>query len=166
MNAAPLIVCCAIALMAPHGDAAAQTHTRQATVYRCGPDGRELRDSPCPGDTRAAATRVDYEQPSDADRQAARQHLHDDQRRARELERERRKREAEGGRQVAIHIDGLSGSRPGQDHGNKSGNKSGNKPDDKPLSTKKPKLAKSQAPSPNSPPNSSRASAPNGSQPD
>lgn len=142
---APLVVRCAIVLMAAQmmtssGDAAAQTQTRAATLYRCGPDGRELRDSPCPGDARAAPAKVEYEQPSDADRADAQQQLRRDKRLARELERERLKREAEGGRQVAIGIDGLAGNKPGAQPDRRGRG-------DKSSTAKKPKLAKPQAPS-------------------
>jgi len=37
----------------------AQPPVRRAQVYRCGPDGRDLRDSPCPGGTAASSTGAD-----------------------------------------------------------------------------------------------------------
>jgi len=48
-----------------------QTQVRSTQVYRCGPDGRDLRDSPCPGG--AAASSVHYDEPSAADSRAARE---------------------------------------------------------------------------------------------
>ena len=63
----PLLALLALGLALP---AMAQTQVRRAQVYRCGPDGRDLRDSPCPGGVAASA--VDYDQPSNADSSAAR----------------------------------------------------------------------------------------------
>lgn len=147
---APLVARCAIALMvaqmvASSGDAAAQTQTRAATLYRCGPDGRDLRDSPCPGDSRAAPTKVEYEQPSEVDRRMAQQQHRDDKRLAHELERERRKREAEGGRQQAIGIDGLAGNKPGAGP-DKGASRNERNDRDKVTKAKKPKLSRAEAP--------------------
>jgi hypothetical protein len=48
--APPLLACCALALAAiSSAGVAAQAETRSAGVYRCGPEGRDLRDAPCPG---------------------------------------------------------------------------------------------------------------------
>jgi hypothetical protein len=69
----PLLLVLALAAALP---AFAQTQVRRAQVYRCGPDGRDLRDSPCPGG--AAPAGVDYDEPSAADSRAARdRHLAD-----------------------------------------------------------------------------------------
>jgi hypothetical protein len=87
----------AAALPAP-----AQTEVRRAQVYRCGPDGRDLRDSPCPGG--AEAGRVDYDQPSNADSQAARQRHLADSKQAAALAASRRASEAEARHQKAILI--------------------------------------------------------------
>lgn len=64
----PLLLLVALGLALP---ALAQTQVRRAQVYRCGPDGRDLRDSPCPNGP-ASSSAVDYDQPSAADSKAAR----------------------------------------------------------------------------------------------
>ena len=82
-----LILCAAL-------PALAQTQVRRTQVYRCGPDGRDLRDSPCPGGT--AASSVDYDEPSTADSRAARDRHLADAKRAAALASARRASEAEG----------------------------------------------------------------------
>ncbi|MBI3347082.1 MAG: hypothetical protein HY020_07715 [Burkholderiales bacterium] len=72
----------------------AQTQVRRAQVYRCGPDGRDLRDSPCPGGN-AASNTVDYDQPSSADSKAARDRHMADAKQAAALASARRASEAE-----------------------------------------------------------------------
>jgi len=90
-----LILCAAL-------PALAQTQVRRAQVYRCGPEGRDLRDSPCPGG--AAASSVDYDEPSAADSRAARERHLADSKRAAALASARRASEAEGRRVRATHI--------------------------------------------------------------
>lgn len=75
----------------------AQTQTRSAHVYRCGPEGRDLRDSPCPGG--GAASSVEYTEPSAADSQAARERHLTESRRAAALAQARSASEAEARRQ-------------------------------------------------------------------
>lgn len=79
--------------------ALAQTQTRSAQVYRCGPEGRDLRDSPCPGGS--ATTSVDFDQPSAADSKAARNRHLADARQAAALAHARRASEAEARHQRA-----------------------------------------------------------------
>lgn len=70
-----------------------QTQVKEATVYRCGPDGRDLRDAPCPvgpGKTEA----VPYDQPSNADARATRERSKAEAREAQRLEKERKAQEA------------------------------------------------------------------------
>lgn len=80
-------------------DAPAQTESRSATVYRCGKDGRELRDAPCPdsgnGKAKAAAEQIAYDEPNASDAQAARQRADRDARHAEALRRDRLKQEAD-----------------------------------------------------------------------
>lgn len=96
----PLLVALVIAAALP---ALAQTQVRRAQVYRCGPDGRELRDSPCPGGA-ASGSSVDYDQPSDADSRAARNRHLAEAKQATALANARRASEAEARRQRSQHI--------------------------------------------------------------
>lgn len=85
--------------------AQAQTVQRQAQVYRCGPEGRDLRDSPCPD--RAAATgsgTVTYDEPSAADSRAARERHLAESRQAAALAAARRASDAEARHQRAQQI--------------------------------------------------------------
>ncbi|MEO6281076.1 hypothetical protein [Roseateles sp.] len=72
----------------------AQTQVRRTQVYRCGAEGRDLRDSPCPGGT--AASSVDYDEPSNADSRAARARHLADAKQAAALASARRASDAEG----------------------------------------------------------------------
>jgi hypothetical protein len=83
--------------------AGAQTQVRRAQVYRCGVDGRDLRDSPCPGAT-AASSSIDYDQPSDADSRAARARHLADAKQAATLATARRASEAEARKQRSQHV--------------------------------------------------------------
>ncbi|MBW8846203.1 MAG: hypothetical protein JF607_14655 [Burkholderiales bacterium] len=85
-----LLLALALSLALP---ALAQTQVRRAQVYRCGADGRDLRDSPCPGGN--AASSVDYDQPSTADSKAARERHLADAKQAAALAESRRASEAE-----------------------------------------------------------------------
>lgn len=68
----------------------AQTSKQQsATIYRCGPDGRQLSDRPCGPDASASAVRFD--EPSSADREATRQRAAREAKEAARLQREREK---------------------------------------------------------------------------
>jgi hypothetical protein len=80
----------------------AQTQVRSTQVYRCGPDGRDLRDSPCPGGT--APSNVDFDTPSAADSRAARDRHLADAKQAAALASARRASEAEARHQKAGHI--------------------------------------------------------------
>lgn len=90
-----LILCAAL-------PALAQTQVQRTQIYRCGPEGRDLRDSPCPGST--AATSVNYDEPSAADSRAARARHLADAKQAAALAASRRASEAEGRRTRATHI--------------------------------------------------------------
>lgn len=80
----------------------AQTQVRRAQVYRCGPDGRDLRDSPCPGGT--AASSVNYDEPSNADSRAARERHLAEARQAGALAASRRASEAEARHQRSLAV--------------------------------------------------------------
>lgn len=88
-----LLLCAAVA-------AGAQTQQRSAQVYRCGPDGRDLRDSPCPGSPgrRDAGSTVSYDEPSAADSRTARERHMNEARQAAALAQARRASEAEARR--------------------------------------------------------------------
>ncbi|MDG0853797.1 hypothetical protein [Roseateles puraquae] len=93
-----LALCSALLLLAPA--VPAQTVQRQAQVYRCGPEGRDLRDSPCPGaHPPSAPQRIDYDEPSEADARAARQRHLADAREATALAAARRASDVEASRQ-------------------------------------------------------------------
>ncbi|WP_457390352.1 hypothetical protein [Roseateles sp. P5_E1] len=102
----PLLLILALALALP---VLAQTQTRRAQVYRCGLDGRDLRDSPCPGGS--AASSVDYDQPSAADSKAARDRHFADSRQAAVLAQSRRASEAEA-RHLRAQAVGLQAPPP------------------------------------------------------
>lgn len=89
--------------------ATAQTVQRQAQVYRCGPDGRDLRDSPCPGGAPAGA--ITFDDPSAADSRAARDRHLADARQAAALAAARRASEADARRQQALRL-GLQPAAP------------------------------------------------------
>lgn len=84
--------------------ALAQTQVQRAHVYRCGPEGRDLRDSPCPGTQADSSSTVDYDQPSSADSRATRAHHLADAKRAAALAQSRRASEAEARKQRSAHI--------------------------------------------------------------
>jgi hypothetical protein len=72
-------------------------------VYRCGPDGREYSQTPCP-----AGRELDVADPrSEAQRQEAREAAAGDARLAKDLQAERRERE----REAAARGSGLAGIR-------------------------------------------------------
>lgn len=54
------VLCCALLALSIQ----AQTVQRQAKVYRCGPEGRDLRDSPCPDGSGARS--IGFDEPSAA----------------------------------------------------------------------------------------------------
>ncbi len=96
----PLLLALALGITLP-ALAQAQAQVRRAQVYRCGPDGRDLRDSPCPGGTAASSANVDYDQPGNADSHAARERHLAEARRADALASARRASEAEARHQRA-----------------------------------------------------------------
>jgi len=74
--------------------ALAQTRRQNsAAVFRCGPDGREIRDRPCPNEPGASAP-LSYDQPSEADRSAAQRRQAAEAKEAARLARERERFEA------------------------------------------------------------------------
>ncbi|WP_310383295.1 hypothetical protein [Roseateles sp.] len=108
MKLAPLLLLAAV-LTAYVGAAAAQSKTRTIPIYRCGPDGRDLRDSPCPANAGASASQLLFDQPSAGQAQASKDMVAADTKRANDLERARLKKEAEADRRnnKVVGIDGL-----------------------------------------------------------
>jgi len=95
----PLLLTLALCAILP---ASAQTQIRSTPIYRCGPDGRDLRDSPCPDS--AAPGNVDFDEPSAADSRAARGRHLADAKQAAALAAARRASDAEARHQKAAHI--------------------------------------------------------------
>lgn len=93
----PLLVALVLASTLP---VLAQTQVRQAQVYRCGSDGRDLRDSPCPND-KAPPAAVNYDQPSAADSKAARERHIAEAKQAAAMTAARRASEAEARRNAS-----------------------------------------------------------------
>ncbi|MDT9000206.1 hypothetical protein RQP53_13095 [Paucibacter sp. APW11] len=75
------------------GSTLAQTSTQQTTIYRCGPDGRDLRGSPCPVEA-GASHQLHFDQPSVTDARAARERAQAEAKRAEQMRREREATEA------------------------------------------------------------------------
>ena len=109
-----LLLLAGVGMQAP---AAAQTQTKSSTLYRCGPDGRELRDSPCPDGKPGAAgpSQLQYEQPSAAQTAAAQAQAARQAQVAQEMERDRLTQEARDHQANARAggIDGLKGIAQG-----------------------------------------------------
>ncbi len=125
--------------------AQAQTETRSTPLYRCGPEGRELRSTPCPEDAGRAAQTVQHEQPGAAQQREARERARLTQAQADKLERERLAREAAARPAQATGIHGVrpepavgAPSRPASQAGADKKGKSGNK---KKAAAKKPGAA-------------------------
>lgn len=138
MNTAPL-ACLVIALMAT-SSAAAQTERRSTQIWRCGPEGRELRDAPCPAAPQASGRRLDYDSPSERQREQAREVAQRDARLATELQQARQRFEAQAQPGAA----GIQGrGRPGEPPLPAA---SAPAAADKPLSTKKPRTKKPRPP--------------------
>ncbi|HEY1092783.1 MAG TPA: hypothetical protein VGE47_16915 [Burkholderiaceae bacterium] len=75
--------------------ASAQTQTRETTIYRCGPEGRELRNTPCPAGTAASAQSLRYDDPSAAQTAEARARVKAERARADRMEADRLAAEAQ-----------------------------------------------------------------------
>ncbi len=108
MKLAPLLLL-TVVLTAYVSAAAAQTQTRQVKVYRCGADGRDLRDSPCPNKPGASATELAFDQPSAGQARANQENTAADARRADALEKERLKHEAQALRRSSHGPAGIDG---------------------------------------------------------
>lgn len=91
--------------------AQAQTQNKTTGLYRCGPDGRELRDSPCPGKPNIAPSPLSYDQPQAAQAQAAKAQAQQQARQADQMEQARLRQEAIDLQRNAkpAGIDGLKG---------------------------------------------------------
>lgn len=132
----------AIAWMVLSSGAPAQTQTQRMTIYRCGADGRDLRDSPCPVALKASAVQIEFDQPSEAQRRAMRNQAMAEARQARAMERQRHQDEAQARRNAsrAVGIDGLAVPAAAQPA-------SAPKPVKPPTPPKAPKLVKPSKPS-------------------
>ena len=84
--------------------ALAQTQVRSTQVYRCGPEGRDLRDSPCPNAASSPAGSVDFDEPSAADSRAARARHLAEAKQAAALAQARRASEAESRRDRRLAV--------------------------------------------------------------
>lgn len=74
--------------------ALAQTRRQSsAPIFRCGPEGREIRDRPCPAGSGASAP-LSFDQPSERDRSAALKRQAADAQEAARLQRERERAQA------------------------------------------------------------------------
>lgn len=73
---------------------------REAQIYHCGKDGRDLRDSPCPESPGKAASSVRYAEPDAAEVKAARERARNDTREADKLQRQRLTDEARARREA------------------------------------------------------------------
>lgn len=105
-----LLTCTAIVLMTMlAGSNKAVAQTRTATIYRCGPDGRDLRDSPCPPSQKASASQLEFDQPSAAQAKVAREQAFAEARRAQEMEAKRHRDEAEARQHRAGRAGGING---------------------------------------------------------
>ena len=132
------------------GNAVAQTQTRTATIYRCGADGRDLRDSPCPPSLRSSATRLEFDQPSVVQTQAARAQVIAQAQQGRDMEAQRRNDESQS-RLHASHAVGINGLATAA---------SAPKAAPPPVTPKAPKLAKPYKPNKPNKPAVPAASAP------
>ena len=94
----------------------AQTETRSATIYRCGPDGRDLRESPCPAGMQAKLAQISFDQPGGTQVQAAKDQAADTALQADQLQGQRQHREALERRRASkvASIDGLAGAPKAQ----------------------------------------------------
>ncbi len=90
----------------------AQTESRSAIIYRCGPDGRDLRESPCPAGMQTNATEVRFDQPSATQTQAAQNQNAEASQQADQMEQQRLRRETRDKHHAsgAAEINGLSNS--------------------------------------------------------
>lgn len=142
MKTALTLGCVIITLMALGSTALAQTETRSTPLYRCGPDGRDLRDEPCP-DGRPGKE-VKYDQPSEAQVREARERAQRERKRADAMERERLKKEADARRNAAPAI-GIRGHRSEPPAAAASTPKDGKKQPPKPKKVKRTDKAQSAA---------------------
>ena len=91
------------------GASLAQTKTQTIPIYRCGADGRDLRDSPCPARSGASSSQLMFDQPSASQVQASKEMAAADAKRADAMEKARLKQEDEASRRKhsVVGIDGL-----------------------------------------------------------
>jgi hypothetical protein len=114
MKTAPTLLLLLSAALWLLGDTAlAQTQTRSVTIYRCGAEGRDLRDSPCPNQPMTAASQLQFDAPSAGQSRSAAEQTAADSRRAQAMEQTRLQQEAQASRRAATAtgINGLAGAQ-------------------------------------------------------
>jgi hypothetical protein len=128
-----LLLLLSATLSMAQGSASAQTESREQRLYRCGPQGLDLRDQPCPAGQASSSQLLRYDQPSPQQTQAARQQAQQLARQGQTLQRQREQQEARDLRANA-QATGIQGhtvvrapepaaSRPGDKDGKKKGGK-------------------------------------------
>ncbi|HEY4079108.1 MAG TPA: hypothetical protein VGM81_00300 [Burkholderiaceae bacterium] len=95
---------------------ASAAEPRSAQVYHCGPQGRDLRDSPCPDAPDKAASSIAYSEPTAAEQSAARERASADADQATAMEQQRRINEAQARRDNArgANLSASAASQPSE----------------------------------------------------
>jgi len=82
------------------GSSALAAETRETQIYRCGKDGRDLRDAPCPESPARQPSSIRYDQPDASEVHAARERARSVAHEADALERQRLANEARARREA------------------------------------------------------------------
>lgn len=138
----PVLLCAALGMA--QGNASAQTESREQRLYRCGPQGLDLRDQPCPSGQPASSQLLRYDQPSPQQAQAARQQAQQQARQGQLMQRQREQQEARDLRAnaQATGIQGHTVVRPPEPAASRPGHKDGKDDKKKGKQAKKPAAAK------------------------
>lgn len=105
LRAAPILTTAVLVLLL----GAANAQAADPVLYRCGPQGQDLRDTPCPDDPRRAASALPRDTVTPAEAAAARKRAADEARATDALRKERERQEAARPRSAAAGIDGRVG---------------------------------------------------------
>lgn len=124
-----LLVACTLIVSSSAGVA------QNTKVYRCGPEGRELSQKPCDDGGQVLTPRTD--QPDAEQRRQAAETARRDAQLAKQLERDRRQREAEDARNVQGAA-GINGRGKAADEAAPAASKPGKKPASKAKAPAKP----------------------------
>ncbi|MFH7040846.1 hypothetical protein ABT392_00795 [Paucibacter sp. JuS9] len=111
MTKTPVVALLYLLLLAVLSSSApAQTQRREAQIYRCGPEGRQLQDSPCSDKPTGTAQSVAFDQPSATQQREARERAAAERKQADRMEQERLQAEATQRKNQAApgRIDGLA----------------------------------------------------------